>query len=136
MPTIIELMYDSSVVVRDTAAWTIGRICEITPDSVINEAYLPTLLSAMVNSLTAEPRVAANVCWAFKDLAETSYEAATASGDNGNEPATYCLSKYFDLLVEKLLETTNRNDGAQVCIDLENSTRVKCSSKHIICSVG
>lgn len=30
MPTIIDLMYDSSVIVRDTAAWTIGRICDVS----------------------------------------------------------------------------------------------------------
>lgn len=113
MPTIIESMYDSSVAVRDTAAWTIGRICEITPDSAINEAYLPTLLTALVNSLAAEPRVAANVCWAFGGLAEASYEAAVAQ-ENGDQPSTYCLSNYFDQLVEKLLETTNRPDGGQV----------------------
>lgn len=29
MPTLINLMYDSSVIVRDTAAWTFGRICEV-----------------------------------------------------------------------------------------------------------
>lgn len=30
MPTLIELTYDESVIVRDTAAWTIGRICEVS----------------------------------------------------------------------------------------------------------
>lgn len=29
MTTLIKLMYDSSVIVRDTAAWTFGRICEV-----------------------------------------------------------------------------------------------------------
>jgi len=113
MPTIIELMYDNSVVVRDTAAWTIGRICEINPESAINEHYLGALLEAMVNGLKAEPRVASNVCWAFTGLAEASYEAASAQ-EGTDQPSTYCLSQYFDLLVENLLETTNRPDGSQV----------------------
>lgn len=30
MPKLIELMYDSCVIVRDTAAWTFGRICEVS----------------------------------------------------------------------------------------------------------
>jgi len=115
MPTIIELMYDTSVVVRDTAAWTIGRICEMTPESAIRDAHLEGLLQAMVAGLKAEARVAANVCWAFSGLAEASYEAAS-NQENTDQPSTYCLSKYFDLLVEKLLDTTSRNDGAQVCI--------------------
>jgi len=63
MPMLIELLKDSSIVVRDTTAWTVGRVCEILPDAVINEHYLNPLLHAMVEGLSSEPRVAANVCW-------------------------------------------------------------------------
>ena len=112
MPTLIKLMYDSSVVVRDTAAWTFGRVCEIIPDAAINETYLKPLLEAFVNGLKAEPRVAANVCWAFTGLAEAAYEAADGSDDPN--PETYCLSQYFEFIVQQLLETTDRADGAQV----------------------
>lgn len=114
LPTIIKLMCDPSLVVRDTAAWTIGRICEISPDSAINDAHLENLLKTMVMGLKSEPRIASNVCWAFNGLSEASYEAAS-SQENTDQPSTYCLSKYFDSLVEKLLETTNRIDGSQVC---------------------
>ncbi|KAK0158712.1 hypothetical protein PV328_009686 [Microctonus aethiopoides] len=111
MPTLIELMYDLSVVVRDTAAWTFGRICEIIPEAAINETYLKPLLESLANGLNAEPRVAANVCWAFTGLAEASYEAAESDGHN--QPETYCMSMFFDYIVQKLLETTDRPDGAQ-----------------------
>lgn len=30
MPKLIQLMYDQSVIVRDSAAWTFGRICEVS----------------------------------------------------------------------------------------------------------
>ncbi|XP_050309987.1 importin subunit beta-1 isoform X2 [Anthonomus grandis grandis] len=115
MPTLIELMYDSSVTVRDTAAWTFGRICEIIPEAAINEAFLKPLLESLINGLKAEPRVAANVCWAFSGLAEAAYEAAAceiAGGDDTN-PETYCLSQYFEFIVQRLLEVTDRPDGAQ-----------------------
>ncbi|XP_034938522.1 importin subunit beta-1 isoform X2 [Chelonus insularis] len=111
MPTLIQLMYDVSVVVRDTAAWTFGRICEIIPEAAINETYLKPLLESLANGLNAEPRVAANVCWAFTGLAEASYEAAEA--EDGQQPETYCMSVFFDYIVQKLLETTDRPDGAQ-----------------------
>ena len=37
MPMLIELMHDPSVVVKDTAAWTIGRVCELHAEAAINE---------------------------------------------------------------------------------------------------
>ena len=68
MPTLIELLKDPSIAVRDTAAWTVGRVCEILPDAVISEVCLGPLLQALVEGLTAEPRVAANVCWVSEKL--------------------------------------------------------------------
>lgn len=110
--TLIELMYDSSVIVRDTAAWTFGRICEIIPEAAINENYLKPLLESLVTGLKAEPRVAANVCWAFSGLAEAAYEAAEINEETG-VPDTYCLSQFFEFIIQRLLETTDRADGSQ-----------------------
>ncbi|CAH1118453.1 unnamed protein product [Phaedon cochleariae] len=112
MPTLIELMYDSSVIVRDTAAWTFGRICEIIPEAAINESCLKPLLESLITGLKAEPRVAANVCWAFSGLVEAAYEAADVSDESGT-PDTYILSQYFEFIIQRLLETTDRPDGAQ-----------------------
>ena len=63
MPTLIDLMKDPSVVVRDTTAWTVGRICELLPEAAINDVYLSPLLQCLIEGLGAEPRVASNVCW-------------------------------------------------------------------------
>lgn len=49
---------------------------------------------------------------AFSSLAEAAYEAADVADDQ-EEPATYCLSSSFELIVQKLLETTDRPDGHQ-----------------------
>ena len=40
-----------------------GRVCEILPDTVINDKYLEPLLQALVAGMATEPRVASNVCW-------------------------------------------------------------------------
>uniref|UniRef100_A0A665X4V0 Importin N-terminal domain-containing protein n=1 Tax=Echeneis naucrates TaxID=173247 RepID=A0A665X4V0_ECHNA len=112
MQTLIELMKDPSVVVRDTTAWTVGRICELLPEAAINELYLAPLLQCLIEGLGAEPRVASNVCWAFSSLAEAAYEATDAAEDQ-EEPSTYCLSSSFEIIVQKLLETTDRPDGHQ-----------------------
>lgn len=111
MPTLIDLMYDESVIVRDTAAWTFGRICEVIPEAAINETYLNPLLQSLLAGLKAEPRVAANVCWAFTGLAEAAFEAVECYNDE--TPETYCLSQYFEFIIERLLETTDRPDGSQ-----------------------
>lgn len=109
MPKLIELMYDQSVIVRDTAAWTFGRICETIPVAAINETYLKPMLEAFMHGLKSEPRVAANVCWAFTGLSEAAYEVAESF--NENPPQTYVLTPYFEHIVTQLLETTDRPDG-------------------------
>lgn len=109
MPKLIELMYDGSVIVRDTAAWTFGRICEMIPEAAINEAYLKPMLEAFMHGLQSEPRVAANVCWAFTGLSEAAFDAAPVYNDK--PPETYVLTPYFEHIVQQLLETTDRPDG-------------------------
>ncbi|KAM7352018.1 importin subunit beta Fs(2)Ket [Cochliomyia hominivorax] len=111
MPTLIRLMYDQSVIVRDTTAWTFGRICDIIPEAAINKTYLQPLLECFIQSLKAEPRVAANVCWAFIGLSDAAYEAAECT--DGETPETYCLSPYFEYIITQLLETTDRQDANQ-----------------------
>ena len=56
-------MDDSNIQVKDSAAWTLGRVCEHVPEAVLNEQYLLPLLKALVGGLKGEPRVATNVCW-------------------------------------------------------------------------
>eukprot|EP00092_Neocalanus_flemingeri_P018212 GFUD01019711.1.p1 GENE.GFUD01019711.1~~GFUD01019711.1.p1 ORF type:complete len:888 (-),score=232.22 GFUD01019711.1:798-3461(-) len=110
MPMLIDLMKDGSVVVKDTAAWTIGRVCELIPEAAINPLTLQPLLEALVTGLASEPRVASNVCWAFTSLADAAYEQAEC-GDEEETPATYSLSAFFSPIVEKLLWTTDREDA-------------------------
>lgn len=111
MPTIILLLSDESVIVRDTAAWTVGRICEIIPQVAIQPEFLPALLEALVNQLKAEPRVASNVCWAISGISQAAYDAAQTDSDE--TPETYSLSQYYDFIVSCLLETSERIDGNQ-----------------------
>lgn len=111
MPTLIQLMYDESISVRDTAAWSFGRICDVIPQAAVNATYLEKLLESLIAGLKAPPRVAANVCWALSGLSEAAYEAACTTEDV--TPDTYCLSNYFQFIVNSLLEATERPDGSQ-----------------------
>ncbi len=113
MSMLIQLLKDQSVIVRDTAAWTIGRICEAVPEAVVNESILQPLLEGLVIGLSAEPRVATNSCWALSSTAVAAMDMARPQDDDDATPETYCLSKYFEPIVEKLLATTERQDGSQ-----------------------
>jgi len=114
LSTLVVLMRDENVVVRDTTAWALGRICEVVSEAALGEAHLQGLLTALVSALQAEPRVAANACWALSSLAEAAYETASENRtDDSKEPDTYLLSAFFEPIVEKLLATTDRADGGQ-----------------------
>jgi len=110
LPTLVQLLQDESVVVRDTTAWAIGRICEMTSASALKREVLSPLLLAMVTSLQSEPRVATNICWAFSSLVEAAYEEACVSS---SVPETYCMSNVYEEIIQKLLDTTDRADGHQ-----------------------
>jgi len=111
MPVLLGLMKDPSVVVRDSVAWTLSKICEQVPEAALDVANLDNLLNALMENLDSEPRVSTNVCWAFSSMAEAAFENVTSSSDE--EPATYILSGRFKFIVEKLIATAERNDSSQ-----------------------
>ena len=63
MPVLISLMNDPVVQVQDTAAWTLGRICDQLPEAALHETCRDHLFNCLVTGLGKEPRVATNVCW-------------------------------------------------------------------------
>ena len=63
MEMLISLMNDPTVQVQDTAAWTIGRVCDQIPEAALSERCRDSLLLGLAAGLEKEPRVATNVCW-------------------------------------------------------------------------
>ena len=49
----------------------------------------------------------------FSAPKETNVYSRVKQATDGNEPDSYCLSEYFEPIVQKLLETTDRPDAAQ-----------------------
>lgn len=114
VPFLIRFMRDSSVVVRDSAAWAIGKLCDTVPDAVLSlpleTGFLQNLVQGLAENLDSEPRVASNVCWAINSL-------VTAAGDSARErlpqdvhPETFLLSSYYQGIIQGLLKTTDRQD--------------------------
>ena len=71
MPIIITRLSDESVVARDTAAWFVGRACDIVPEAAINENYFEKLLVAMVQGLQVSFSIEKNSLYK-KSLGSTS----------------------------------------------------------------
>eukprot|EP00941_MAST-03F_sp_MAST-3F-sp1_P002162 g2162.t1 len=101
-----QLTTDTNVQVKDTAAWTVGRICGLHVSSITPE-HFKQMCSVMLQALDDEPRVATNICFAAHNLAQSMEEVV-----GGNEQ-TNPLSPYFRGLVEKLLATADREDWDQ-----------------------
>jgi len=102
IPVLLSHMKSDPVVyVKDTTAWTIGRVCQLHPQSV--QGYLQDTIGMFLFSLADSPRVASNICWAIHNL-------ALAYDDDQDKPSSG-LSPYFQHLAEKLLVTTERDDA-------------------------
>ncbi len=101
----LPLMNDPSPQVKDSLAFAIGRICDIIPESIINDTFLAHVVTALLPGLVMEARVADNVCWAFNSLAEAAFRMADTTGV---KPQTYALSPYYETILAKLFQVTDQ----------------------------
>jgi len=116
MDVMIKHMSDPSVQVKDTAAWTIGRICEHHITSITADHWSammrpqqpnqgPESRGVLIRGLEDDPRVANNICWAVHNLAEHCEES--------RNDATNPLSPLFVDLARALLACTERPDASE-----------------------
>lgn len=102
MPVLINCMSDQKPLVRDTAAWTVGRICEL-----YKAALTPAILELMVKALAValedkSSKVVERVCYAIHNLAEACADESEAKSN--------VLSHFMAFLLEKLLLITSKKD--------------------------
>lgn len=102
-PVILSLINDQSPNVRDSAIWTIGRICENTPLS-LSEDMIRQLMAAFIYCLKQESRIAALTCWAMVNFVS---KIAPQYRDSPSSP----LSAYFQDLISTLLFVVERDDS-------------------------
>ena len=100
-PVLLTNMRDAHDLVKDTAAWTVGRICSLHPETT--QPFLDHLMSAFIHGLEDVPSVASNVCWAIHNLANALPYDVSASSN--------AMSPYFQPLMERLLNAANRADA-------------------------
>jgi len=94
LPTLIEMMADSSLHVRDTTAWTLGRVSDVLVKTIDLDAQLGPMVGALVSGLHQSSRIVSNCCWSLMNLAEQL-------GDSGADSCA--LSAFYDGIVSALL---------------------------------
>jgi importin subunit beta-1 len=92
-------MRDSSLHVRDTTAWTLGRVSDVLVKTIDVDAHLSNLISALVTGLEESSRVVANCCWSLMNLAEQLGDAEADSTP---------LSPYYDGMISALLRLAQK----------------------------
>lgn len=93
---------DPKMLVRETAAWSIGEIskhfmCYLSPD------YWNQLMNALLTALPTcqnNTTLASKICYALHSVAHA------AADFESNDPNTNILSKLFDPIVQQLLQTS------------------------------
>jgi importin subunit beta-1 len=61
LPLLIGIMNDENLHVKDTTAWTLGRICDLLIITIKPDVHLHPLILALVNGLLDRPRIVTNL---------------------------------------------------------------------------
>eukprot|EP00980_Cylindrotheca_fusiformis_P000364 scaffold91_cov127-Cylindrotheca_fusiformis.AAC.24 len=105
VPVLLQLLSDPHVMVRDSAAHCISRICLLHIRYVPSEIF-PSLLQALVAKCgEGSPKVASQACAALYNLASAFSEQASQQQD------TNYLSPYMQNLIQALLAVCDRPDS-------------------------
>lgn len=102
LPVLVQHLKDPHPSVKDSAAWTLGRICLLHPRSIRGNPF-NFVMAALLEALADVPRVATNVCFALHNIAMAFDDPEYRPADN--------YSQYFQPTVLALLAATDREDS-------------------------
>ena len=95
----MDHMHDANVVVRNSTAWTLGRVCQLHIGAVItDQARFDAVFGAFVQGLQDEARVATSCAWGLKCMTEAIEDLLGESGQQTPNPIT----PHFGNLVQAL----------------------------------
>ncbi|KAI3327271.1 armadillo-type protein [Xylariaceae sp. AK1471] len=106
LPILISMMEDSSVFVKDSTAYALGRITESCSESIDPNTHLDPLIRSLFAGVH-DSKMAASCCWALMNLAERF------SGDF--EATSNPITPHFNQSVQTLLEVTSQA-GAETTV--------------------
>ncbi|KAH6689501.1 armadillo-type protein [Plectosphaerella plurivora] len=102
LPILISMMDDSSLQVKDSTAFALGRITESISDAIDPNIHLTPLVTSLFNGLMSSAKIASSCCWALMNLAERF----AGDLDSQQNPMT----PHFNQSVTNLLALTARQE--------------------------
>ncbi|CCK69004.1 karyopherin beta KNAG_0B05720 [Huiozyma naganishii CBS 8797] len=123
LPAILNLMNDSSLQVKDTAAWCIGRIADIVAEAISPQDHLPGVVQACLTGLKDHPKIATNCAWTIINLIEQLAEETPSP-----------IYNYYPIIVDGLITAANRTDNeynARASAFSALATVVECSTNEV-----
>lgn len=105
---LIESLQDTVPQVKDTAAWTLGRICQQLTFAIPHTLF-DKLVFGLVAGLQDSPRIASNCCWALMNLGQE------LNKQEDHTLATTQLSNYFEGICTALLRVCDQPENEANC---------------------
>lgn len=104
-PVIVTCLQDPTPLVRESAAWTLGRLNEFHSSSIAPELVLPMVSTLAVCLEDVHPKVASRACYAIANLASAC--------EGQREAETNIISQFLPAILQKLFVLANRADGEE-----------------------
>ena len=112
-PALFRLFGDSSISVRDTNMWALGRVCELHPRFIPLE-HSEQLAASFAGGLKQPPRVAASSAWALLHLIRRI--ARGTHGPVEERLATEMLARILPKLSMFLMDAAQRFDADEASL--------------------
>ena len=98
--TLLQAIGDENDLIKDSAAWTLGKALDLFASEVVNHQNLQQLIITFHSGLQLHPSIAKNIAWCIHNL------AANLSSHGKAAP----LSPHFQNLVQALLKLSEQVD--------------------------
>jgi importin subunit beta-1 len=102
LPILISMMDDTSLHVKDSTAYALGRITEACSEAIDPTQHLDPLIRSLFAGLMSNAKMASSCCWALMNLAERF--------GGGVDVQQNALTPHFNQSVTNLLSITARPD--------------------------
>eukprot|EP00919_Chromeraceae_sp_WS-2016_P038534 GHVR01091960.1.p1 GENE.GHVR01091960.1~~GHVR01091960.1.p1 ORF type:complete len:465 (+),score=96.48 GHVR01091960.1:340-1734(+) len=106
LESLIRTLSDSSVTVRDSGSWVVGRIALFHPNTLT--PGLVVILPVLLEKLKDSPKVSAKICWVLDSLAKHKEPVQEINGELRS-----VMEVYFKECVSGLLDISTRHDALE-----------------------